>query len=113
MENQLQKAFEVDKFVSRAFFIMISYECILFYIAKNICARIQSMDYLELIKVDVDENDNRQYLSEGEQVTITIRLPKNLRNAAKKYADLQGSNFSALGSAGLIEQLIVKGGLNE
>jgi len=34
MENQLQKAFEVYKFVSRAFFIMISYECILFYIAK-------------------------------------------------------------------------------
>lgn len=71
------------------------------------------MDYLELIKVDVDENANRQYLSEGEQVTITIRLPKNLRSAAKKYADLQGSNFNALGSAGLIEQLIVKGGLNE
>ena len=113
MENQLQKAFEVYKFVSRAFFIMISYECILFYITKNICARIQSMDYLELIKVDVDENDNRQYLSEGEQVTITIRLPKNLRNSAKKYADLQESNFNALSSAGLIEQLIVKGGLNE
>lgn len=35
MENQLPKAFEVDKFVSRAFFIMISYECILFYIAKK------------------------------------------------------------------------------
>lgn len=72
------------------------------------------MDYLELIKADADENDIRQYLSEGEQVAVTIRLPKNLRDAAKKYADLQESNFSALVSAaGLIEQLIVKGGLNE
>ena len=57
------------------------------------------MDYLELIKADADENDLRQYLSEGEQVAVTIRLLKNLRDAAKKYANLQGSNFSAFGSA--------------
>lgn len=66
------------------------------------------MDYIELVKNGANQTEIQQYLTEGEQVAITIRLPKNLRDAAKSSASLQGTNFSAMVRAGLIAQLINK-----
>lgn len=63
------------------------------------------MNYIELVKNGADQTEIQQYLAEGEQVAITIRLPKNLRDAAKSSAALQGTNFSAMVRAGLIAQL--------
>ena len=64
-----------------------------------------SMSYIELVKNGADPTEIQQYLAQGEQVAITIRLPENLRNAAKAAAVLQGTNFSAMVRAGLIAQL--------
>lgn len=63
------------------------------------------MSYIELVKNGADPAEIQQYLAQGEQVAITIRLPENLRDAAKAAATLQGTNFSAMVRAGLIAQL--------
>lgn len=67
------------------------------------------MDYLDLIKEGASETDIRKYLSQGEPVAITIRIPENLRDASKELAALKGMSFSAMIRAGLIAQLIEKG----
>lgn len=54
------------------------------------------MDYVDLVKQDVDETDMRTFLADGENVAVTIRIPKNLRDAAKKEAELRGTTFSSL-----------------
>lgn len=63
------------------------------------------MSYIELVKNGAGPTEIQQYLAQGEQVAITIRLPENLRDAAKAAAALQGTNFSAMVRAGLIAQL--------
>lgn len=66
------------------------------------------MEYLNLINEGASETDIRKYLSQGDQVTITIRIPENLRDASKELAALKGMSFSAMIRAGLIQQLIQK-----
>ena len=63
------------------------------------------MDYFDLVKSGADATDKQKYLSEGGQVAVTIRIPKNLRDAGKELASLNGTTFSAMVRAGLIEQL--------
>lgn len=66
------------------------------------------MDYLDLIREDASEADIRKYLSQGDQVAITIRIPENLKNASQEFASLKGMSFSAMMRAGLIQQLTKK-----
>lgn len=54
------------------------------------------------------ETDICECLSQGNQVAITICIPKSLRDASKEYAALKGMSFSTMMRAGLIQQLAKK-----
>ena len=51
--------------------------------------------YRELIKSDPNETEIRSFLIDGEQVSVTLRIPDALRDAAKEEAALRGMSFSA------------------
>ena len=51
--------------------------------------------YKELIKSNPDETEIRSFLVEGNQVSVTLRIPDTLRDAAKEEAALRGMSFSA------------------
>lgn len=53
------------------------------------------MKFTELIDQGATENEKRSYLADGDTVAITIRIPKNLKDAAAEKANLQGLSFSA------------------
>lgn len=63
------------------------------------------MDYAELIKNDACPTDIQRYLAEGDATAITVRIPKNLRDAAKEAAAMRGMGFSAFVRMSLIEEL--------
>lgn len=63
------------------------------------------MGYKELIKSGADATDIQQHLVEGDMTAITIRLPKNLRDAAKEAAALRGMSFSTLVRECMIKEL--------
>ena len=45
----------------------------------------------------------------GDQVSVTLRIPDTLRDAAKKEAALRGMSFSAFVRTCMIEELAKKG----
>ena len=45
---------------------------------------------------------------DGENVAVTIRIPKNMRDAAKEAAALNGVSFTSLVKTSLIEYLSKK-----
>lgn len=53
------------------------------------------MKYSELIESGATEAQRQAYLSVGEPTPITLRVPKNLKNAAAEAARLRGVSFSA------------------
>ena len=63
------------------------------------------MDYAELIKNDACTTDIQRYLAEGEMTAITIRIPRNLRDAAKEASTMRGMGFSAFLRMCMIEEL--------
>lgn len=63
------------------------------------------VDYVELIKNDACATDIQKYLAEGDVTAITIRIPKNLRDAAKEAASMRGMAFSAFVRMCMIEEL--------
>lgn len=65
------------------------------------------MDYVDLIESGASEASLKEYLKGGEQVAITIRMPKNLHEASKEAAAMRGISFSGLVRQGLIQQLAV------
>ena len=46
--------------------------------------------YKELIKSNPDETEIRSFLVDGDQVSVTLRIPDTLRDAAKEEAALRG-----------------------
>lgn len=44
------------------------------------------MDCSELVKNDACPTDIQKYLAEGDATAITVRIPRNLRDAAKETA---------------------------
>lgn len=52
-------------------------------------------NYKELIKSNPDETEIRSFLVNGNQVSVTLRIPDTLRDAAKEEAALRGMSFSA------------------
>ena len=54
------------------------------------------VDYINLVKSNVDATDMRAYLAGGDAVAVTIQIPANLRDSAKKEAELRGTTFSSL-----------------
>lgn len=65
----------------------------------------EQVDYAELIKNDVDTTDLQMYLAEGDVTAFTVRIPKNLLDAAKQAAQMKGMAFSAYVRMSLIDEL--------
>lgn len=63
------------------------------------------MSYTELIRQGSNATEIKEFLAGGDIVPITIRIPQNLRDAAKESANLQGMSFSALIRKCLIVEL--------
>lgn len=54
------------------------------------------MRYADLIDGNVTESELKAYLVEGENVAVTVRIPKNMRDVAKRAAELTGVSFTKL-----------------
>ena len=63
------------------------------------------MSYKDMVKAGATPTDMREYLADGEMSSITIRIPRNLRESAKEAASLQGMSFRALVRKCLITDL--------
>lgn len=63
------------------------------------------MEYIDLVKQEVGAPNMRAFLADGNNVAVTIRFPKNLRNSAKKEAELRGTTFSSLLRECLVDEL--------
>ena len=65
--------------------------------------------YKDLIEGSPSETEIRSYLVDGDQVSVTLRIPNTLRDAAKDEAALRGMSFSAFVRTCMIEELAQKG----
>lgn len=65
--------------------------------------------YKELIKSNPSKTEIRSFLVDGDQISVTLRIPNTLRDAAKEEAALRGMSFSAFVRARMIEELARKG----
>lgn len=65
--------------------------------------------YMQLIDANPTQTEIRSYLVDGGQVSVTLRIPDTLREAAKEEAALRGMSFSAFVRACMIEELAKKG----
>lgn len=63
------------------------------------------MRYNELIERNACEFEVREYLSNGAMTAITIRIPKNLKDAAVESAAGKGMSFSAFIRMCMMEEL--------
>lgn len=61
--------------------------------------------YIDFVKNNTDTTDMRVYLVGGDAVAVTIRIPANLRDSAKKEAELRGTTFSSLLRECLVDEL--------
>ncbi len=65
--------------------------------------------YKQLIDARSSETEIRSYLVGGNPVSVTLRIPNTLREAAKEEAALRGMSFSAFVRTCMIEELAKKG----
>lgn len=54
------------------------------------------MKYAELVDGEAKTGELKSFLVDGENVAVTIRIPKNMRDAAKDAAALSGISFTSL-----------------
>lgn len=66
------------------------------------------MNYVALLKNGADEAELQTYLSQGNEATITIRVPKNLKDACAEIAAMRGLNMSTYVRSCLIRDLTEK-----
>lgn len=64
--------------------------------------------YGELVQKKADETEIRRFLVDGNHVSVTLRIPCTLRDAAKEEAALRGMSFSAFVRTCVIEELAKK-----
>ena len=53
------------------------------------------MKYSELVEGGASDSQRKDFLAVGEPTPITLRVPKNLKDAAAEEARLRGVSFSA------------------
>lgn len=63
------------------------------------------MKYSELVDSGATEGKLQEYLADGEPIAITLRVPKNLKDAAVEAARLRGVSFSAFIRTCVINEL--------
>lgn len=63
------------------------------------------MKYSELLNSNPSETDIKAFLADGNQIAVTIRIPKNLKEAAAEKAALSGMSLSAYMRTCLISDL--------
>ena len=63
------------------------------------------MKYGELIGRNANECEVREFLTDGDMTAITIRIPKNLKDAAAESAAGKGMSFSAFIRMCMMEEL--------
>ena len=66
------------------------------------------MGYKDLVESGASTPEMQSYLTDSELVTVTLRLPRTMRDSAKEYATLNGLNFTSLVKQCLIEKLTKK-----
>lgn len=64
------------------------------------------MKYSDLLNEHPSGTDIQRHLADGGQIAITIRIPKNLKEAAAEAAELKGMSFSAYIRNCLIADLV-------
>lgn len=67
------------------------------------------MKYSELLDGNATLSELQSFLVDGENVAVTVRIPKNMRDAAKEMAELSGISFTGLLKLSLIEYLAQRG----
>ena len=67
------------------------------------------MKYSELLDRNAALSELQSFLVDGENVAVTVRIPKNMRDAAKEIAELSGISFTGLLKLSLIEYLAQRG----
>ena len=63
------------------------------------------MKYSELVETGASPTEIQSYLRDSELVSVTIRIPRTLRDSAKEAASLKGMNFTSFIKRLLIEEL--------
>lgn len=63
------------------------------------------MNYSELVKTGASPTEIQSYLRDSELVSVTIRIPRTLRDSAKEAASLKGMNFTSFIKRLMIEEL--------
>lgn len=63
----------------------------------------------DFIDGSLSETEIRSNFVDGSQVSVTLRIPDTLRDAAKAEASLRGMSFSAFVRTCMIEELSKKG----
>lgn len=63
------------------------------------------MKYSELVDSGATEGRLQEHLAGGEPIAITLRVPKNLKQAAAEAARLRGVSFSAFIRTCVINEL--------
>lgn len=53
------------------------------------------MGYSDLVSQGASPTEVRSFLAEGGNTAITIRIPRNLKDATAEAAELNGMSFSA------------------
>ncbi|MCR2035146.1 YlcI/YnfO family protein [Adlercreutzia mucosicola] len=64
------------------------------------------MKFTELVDSGANKTKQHEYLVDGEQTAITIRIPSNLREAVVEAANLKGLSFSAFARMCMIDELV-------
>ena len=68
------------------------------------------MKYTELVESGASTPEIQSFLVDSELVTVTLRLPRTMRDSAKEYATLNGLTFTSLVKQCLIEKLAASRG---
>lgn len=66
------------------------------------------MKYSDLIESGASSTEIQSYLRDSGLVSVTIRIPRTLRDSAKDVASLQGMNFTSFIKRLMIEELCRK-----
>jgi len=71
--------------------------------------QVHEVKYSELVNSGATETELQEQLVGGDMTTITMRIPRNLKEAGAEAAALKGISFSAFIRMCMIEELTKKG----